>query len=182
MRYRISALVVAAALAAVGYQGASQSSPVKLAYIDSNEVVALAPGAAEAQATFEREMARWRTEVQTLADSLQAMITAYEQQQVMLSPDARQQRQEEIQRKRLEFQQKTVDLDQVAQRRQQELVAPIYERVTNVLMELREENGYSMIFDAAAPSLVAADTLLDITDLVIARLQAAEGATEGTGN
>ncbi len=179
--HKISAVVAAAALAALGYQGVSQSSAVKLAYIDSNEVIAQAPGAAEAQATFEREMARWRSEAQALADSLQAMITSYEQQQVMLSPEARQQRQEEIQRKRLEYQQRAVDLDQVAQRRQQELVAPIYEKVTRVLVDLRAEQEYTMIFDAAAGALIAADTTLDITDLVITRLQAAEPAG-GTGN
>ncbi|UCF19513.1 MAG: OmpH family outer membrane protein [Gemmatimonadota bacterium] len=182
MSHKISAVLAAAALAALGYQGVSQPNTIKLAYIDSNEVIAQAPGAAEAQATFEREMARWRSEAQALADSLQAMITSYEQQQVMLSPEVRQQRQGEIQRKRLEYQQRAVDLDQVAQRRQQELVAPIYEKVTRVLVDLRAEQQYTMIFDAAAGALIAADTTLNITDLVIARLQAAEAAGGETGN
>lgn len=184
MQYKVSALLVATTLAALGYAGSNrpQGPQVKLAYINSNEIIAQAPGAAEAQATFEREMARWRSQVTALADSLQEMIRQYEQQQVMLSPEARQQRQTEINQRRLEYQQRTANVEETAQRRQQELVAPIFESVSNVLAQVREEEQYTMIFDAAAGALIAADTTLDITSLVIQRLQAQQGAEGGTSN
>jgi outer membrane protein len=184
VQYKVSALLVATTLAALGYAGSNrpQGPQVKLAYINSNEIIAQAPGAAEAQATFEREMARWRSQVTALADSLQEMIRQYEQQQVMLSPEARQQRQAEINQRRLEYQQRTANVEETAQRRQQELVAPIFESVSNVLAQVREEEQYTMIFDAAAGALIAADTTLDITGLVIQRLQAQQGAEGGTSN
>lgn len=184
MRYRVSALLVATAMALLGYRGLSapQAGAVKLAYINSNEIIAQTPGATEAQATFEREMARWNSEVQALADSLQEMVTAYEQQQIMLSPERRQERQAQIQQKRLEFQQRTADLELVAMRRQRELVQPIYERISNVLMQIQAEGQYTMIFDAAAEALVAADTTLDITSVVIERLRAQEGGGGGSAN
>jgi outer membrane protein len=173
--------VVAAALALVGYNGLGrpQGGDLRLAYINSNVIIAQTPGAAEAQATFDREMARWRTEVQALADSLQQMISTYEQQQVMLSPEKRQERQQEILQKRLEYEQRLNDLQEVAQRRQQELVQPIFEKITSALMEIREEHNYSMIFDASAGALIAADTALDITDLVIARLKEQAAGEQG---
>ncbi len=178
MRYKASTVVAAVALALLGYNGLSQPqvSETRLAYINSNEIIAQTPGASDAQTTFDREVARWRNEVQVLADSLQQMITTYEQQQVMLSPEARQERQQEILQKRLEYEQRVNDLQQVAQRRQQELVQPILDRVTAVLQEVRDEQNYTMIFDAAAGALIAADTTLDITDVVIERLKA-----KGTG-
>ncbi len=172
------------ALALVGYNGIGQpqASETKLAYINSNDIIAQTPGASEAQNTFDREVARWRSEVQVLADSLQQMITTYEQQQVMLSPEARQERQQEILQKRLEYEQRVNDLQQVAQRRQQELVQPIYEMITAVLLEVRDERDYTMIFDAAAGALIAADTALDITDLVIERLKTRRTTKDGRGN
>jgi outer membrane protein len=176
VRYKVSAVVVATALAMLGYRGISepQGAAAKLAYINSNEIIAQAPGAAQAQQTFDREMARWRTEVQTLADSLQQMMTTYEQQQIMLSPDKRQERQQEILQKRLEYEQRVNDLQEVAQRRQAELVQPIYDRITQVLTQIRDEFQYTMIFDVAAGALIAADTTLDITAIVIERLRQAE--------
>ncbi len=184
LRYKLSAVLAAAALAMLGYEsiGQPQGSQTKLAYINSNDIIAQTPGASEAQATFDREMARWRNEVQVLSDSLQLLITTYEQQQVMLSPEARQERQQDILRKRVEYEQRVNDLQQVAQRRQQELVGPIYEKITTTLVQIRDEQQYTMIFDAAAGALIAADTALDITDLVIERLKLLGGGPGDTGN
>jgi outer membrane protein len=162
----------------LGYKGMSepQGSATKLAYIDSNVIIAQTPGSEEAQATFDREMARWQTEVQVLADSLQQMMAAYEQQQIMLSPEAKQERQQEILQKRMEYDQRVADLEQVAQRRQQELLEPIFARVGSAIEEIRSEHQYSMVFDKAA--LSAADTTLDITLVVIERLNQ-QGTTPG---
>lgn len=173
MRYRITALICATALGLVGYNSITnpQGAEVKLGYIDSTAIIEQTPGATEAQATFDREMARWRSEVQVLADSLQEMIATYEQQQIMLSPEKRQERQQEILQKRLEYNQRLDDLQSAAQRRQAELVQPIYDRISAVLADIRREDQYSMIFDVAAGALIAADTTLDITTQVIDRLR-----------
>ena len=177
MRYGISAIVGATALALLGYKVSEPQTQVpKLAYINSTEIIAQAPGAAEAQATFERELARWRNEVKALEDSLQQMMSNYDQQQIMLSPEARQERQREITTKQLEY------LQQVAERRQQELVQPIFENIRAVLVSIRQQQGYTMIFDAAAGALIDADTTLDITPLVIQRLQAQANSGQNPPN
>ncbi len=180
MRYRVSAVVVATALAMLGYKGISepQGSTTKLAYIDSNVIIAQTPGSEEAQATFDREMARWQTEVQALADSLQQMMTSYEQQQIMLAPETKQERQQAILQKRMEYEQRVADLEQAAARRRQELIQPIFDKITTTLAEIRDENNYTMIFDAAAGALIAADTTLNITGIVIERLMQ-PGTTPG---
>ncbi len=186
MHYKRGAIAGAATAAMMilgyGYTTAPQQAVPKLAYINSAVIIEQTPGAAEAQETFEREMARWRAEVQVLADSLQQMLTQYEQQQVMLAPETRQQRQQAILQKRMEYNQRVEELQNAAQTRQAELVQPIYDRITTVLAQLRDEQSYSMIFDVAGGgTLVAADTALDITDEVIARLQA-EAAAEQPSN
>jgi outer membrane protein len=180
----MGALVIGSTLAVLGYNGFSepQQAPVRLAYINSNEVIAETPGASDAQATFDREMARWQAEVKVLEDSLQQMITTYEQQQVMLSPQARQDRQQEIMQKQLEYQQRAADLQQVAQRRQAELVQPIFDKISSALKDIRAERGYTMIFDASAGALLAADTTLDVTALVIEYLRAQQEAGGDTEN
>jgi outer membrane protein len=184
VQYKVSAILVATALAALGYAGVNepQGSQIKLAYINSNEIISQAPGAAEAQATYEREMAGWNAQVNAMGDSLQQMVTQYQQQQVMLSPEARTQRQQEINQKRMDFQQRTAELEQVAQRRQQELLQPIYDSVRTVLETVREEEQYTMIFDVAAGALIAADTTLNITTQVLQRLLAQSPAPGGTPN
>ena len=183
VQYRLAAIVGATALALLGYKGISgpQDAMPKLGYIDSTQIIEQTPGAGEAQATFDREMARWQSEVQVLADSLQQMIASYEQQQTMLSPQARQARQDQMLQKRMEYDQRLADLQEAAQRRQAELVQPIYDKISTVLREVRDEQNYTMIFDVAAGALIAADTTLDITALVIDRLNAL-AAQDGAAN
>lgn len=174
MRYKLSAIagVATAASMFLGYQAGTQVQAPKLAYINSAVIIEQTPGAGEAQETFDREMAQYRAQVQALADSLQAMLTQYEQQQVMLSPEKRQERQQQILQKRLEYNQRVEELQTRAETRQAELVQPIYDKISIVLTQLREDEGYAMIFDVAAGALIAADTTLDITGEVVARLQA----------
>ncbi|NIQ59380.1 MAG: OmpH family outer membrane protein, partial [Gammaproteobacteria bacterium] len=62
--------------------------------------------------------------------------------------------------------------EQQAQARQQELMQPIMAKIERVLEEIREEQGYIMIFDAASSGLIAADPTLDLTSEVLQRLQA----------
>ena len=58
--------------------------------------------------------------------------------------------------------------------RQRELLEPIQSRVTAVIEGIRAEGNFAIIFDITAPGsgIVTADKSLDLTDRVIARLQA----------
>ena len=60
------------------------------------------------------------------------------------------------------------------QQRQAELVRPIMDQLNRVLDEIRRTDGYAFIFDvsSAGQAIVAADTTLNLTDRVIARLTA----------
>lgn len=174
MRTFTSNLLAVAGLAALALPAAAQDGPPQngpgFAYIDSRRIFAEAPGAEEARGKFDQAMAGYQQELKKLEDELQAMVTEYEQQQVMLSPEAKQQQQEEIRAKQTAYQQRAMELEQTAAERQAELMQPIMEQVNTVIGELREERGYTMVFDLAAGAIIAADTTLNITDTVLARL------------
>jgi outer membrane protein len=164
-------LVVAVALVAqdARAQGVpSQGTPV--VYLRGQALLQAAPGAAEAARTFERELADMRTELQQQAAVVDSMLQDYQRQEVLLSPQAKEQKQAEIMGLRNRLQQRQGEMDSQAQQRQQELLGPILERVGAVIEELRSENGYSIVLDASKEGLVAADTTLDITDTILARL------------
>ena len=162
-------LLVAAVLPAAG-----QATP-KFGFINSAVILDQAPGAQEASQQFERDLAEMRAQIQPATDSLDQMISAYEAQQLTLSPEARQRREEAILAKREELQQMAAALDQQANARRAELVQPIMDRVSGMIEEIRVDGGYAIIFDVADGSIVAADPSLDLTDEVLRRLQAQTG-------
>lgn len=162
----LSGLMLAAVAPAQAQQGA------KLGYINSQQILAQAPGTTEAQKAFEGDMARYRAQVDSLEKTLETAQQDYQRQQATLSEQAKRERQQQLQQQFAQYQQRVAELEQVAQRRQAELVQPIMKRISEVIEVIRKEGNYAMIFDAAAGGMITADPALDLTDRVLERLRA----------
>jgi outer membrane protein len=167
------------ALAFLVTAGASEAQTLRIAYLNSQEVMNAAPGAAAAQAQFDREMEGFQAEIQTLEDEIRGMEEQYQQQQLTLSPEARANREQQIQARIQEYQQRGTQLQDRAARRRAELVQPVMDQITEIIEQLREERSYSLILDVAAGSIVSADPSLDVTEEVIQRLEASAGTPGG---
>jgi outer membrane protein len=167
---RLAPLFVLAMLA-FALPAASQAGP-KIGYINSQQILEQAPGAAEASQQFESDLEQLRSRIQPATDSLEQMIQEYEAQALTLSPEAKQRREQAILAKREQVQRLAEQLDQQAGQRRAELVQPIMDKITQVIEEMRVEGNYAVIFDVAAGSIIAADPSLDLTQEVLRRLQA----------
>jgi len=150
------------------------TTPLRLAFINSQLILANTPGRAEAESTFNKEMAGYQAQVQQLQATLDSAVGDYNRASLVLSPTAKQQREQQIRDLETRTRSQINELQQRANTREQQLTAPIMARVNAVIAGIRAEYNYSMIFDAAANAggLVQADPALDISQLVIQRLQA----------
>jgi outer membrane protein len=180
MRNFVRATLSALAVISVAATGAlAQAGGPKIAYINSQVILEQAPGRAAVEQQFDKELQTYRTQVQQMGDSLDALIASYQKTEASLSPAAKQAKQKEIASKREEYDKRYAALQMQAQQRQQELVRPVMQQINQIIDSIRKEEGYAMIFDAgsAAGVVVAADSTLDITDRVVARLKAVTPAT-----
>jgi outer membrane protein len=170
-----SAVMFAAAPTALEAQArgaqTAQAQGTRFAFVNSQRILADAPGAREAQQSFEREMQRFRIEVDSLEQAIEQAQADLQRQQATLSPTVRQQRQQEIQQQFTVYQQRVQELERTAQRRQSELVEPVMQRISETIEAIRREGNYAMIFDASAGVLITADPALDLTERVLTRLQ-----------
>jgi outer membrane protein len=167
------ALVAFGALAAPA--AAQQPTSLRIAYINSQRIMDQAPGRAEAEQQFEREVGAYRQQLQRMEDSLRTMAEAFDREQPSLTAQVRQQRATALQTRESEFQSRADTLNQQMQRRQAELIRPIMEQINRVIDAVRAEGQYALIFDVTSQgqAIVAADSTLDITPTVITRLRAA---------
>jgi len=168
----IAAAAAGLAVAATAPLAAQATGAAKLGYIDSQRVIQEAPGSTEAQATLQREMTASQAQLKAMDDSLSTMLQQYQQQSVLLSADAKRQREDEIRAKQGSFQERAQQLQDAFSQRQQEVMKPIMDKIQAAINDLRAAEGYAMIFDMASEAMVAADPALDVTDKVIARLKA----------
>ena len=176
---RLSGAALAAVLLAgfIAPSAGAQDQPLKLAYINSAVILQSTPGRAQAESTFQHELAGFQQQVTVLQAQFDSATNDFNRTSLVLSPAAKQQRMQELQQMQTRMQQQVQDLRDRASQREQELMSPITQRVNAVIEGIRAEFNYAMIFDASAQAgaLVTADRSLDISQLVIQRLQAAGG-------
>lgn len=176
MRNLLAPVLLVVGMLAVGAPLAAQAAPTKVGFLDTRRIIQVAPGAEDARATLDREMAGWRSQLEAMDDSLTAMATDLQQRSSVMNAEARARGEQQIRDKQAEFQQRAEQLQQQAGVRQEALMQPIMERVEAAISEVRQAGGYAIIFDAASEAIVSADPSLDITEQVIQRLQAAAPA------
>ena len=154
----------------------------KIGYLDSERILREAPGAENVRTQIQQEVSKFEAQVQVLRDSLEKMVADYQQKSVMLSPDEKRKREQELTKMQTQLGQQAQQLEQQAIQKQNELMAPVMQQVEKVISDIRREEGYALIFDVASRALVSADTTLDLTSKVIARLKATPGPTANNNN
>lgn len=169
MRFFIGMAAVLALLV-TGTSGAAAQQ--KLAYINSQTLLQQAPGRAEAEAQFQRELQTYQTEVKRMGDSMKVMVDGYEKEQLLMSPAAKEAKQRELAAKEQEYQQRTAELERKAAAREDELTRPILDNIRRAIEAVRAEDGYAFIFDVASNgAVVAVDKNLEVTNDVLAKLR-----------
>lgn len=171
-RFFLSGMLVVAGLTAATSSSA-EAQAGRIAYVNTQRLIAQAPGTADVERTLQGEMEKFRTELTQFETQLDSMQTAFDRQQSTLTAAVRQQRQQEIQQRFAAYQQRRTELEESAQRRQQELVAPIMRRISEAIEQVRVADSYAIIFDASSAGMAAADPALDLTERVLERLKAA---------
>ncbi|MCG8467501.1 MAG: OmpH family outer membrane protein [Gemmatimonadetes bacterium] len=141
-----------------------------LVFVNTQAILPVAPGADSAQARFQAVVSQFEAELAGLATQIDSMLADYRRQESLMGQAGREQKQQEILDLQRSAQQRQQELDVQSQQRRNELLAPILQRVTDVIEEIRSERGYAMVFDIAESGVIAADNSLDITGAVLERL------------
>jgi outer membrane protein len=164
--YVLAGLLVLASAARADAQQA-----LRIGYIDSQAILAEAPGAADAQAEFDRQMERLQAEATTMQEELDNLIADYQAQQATLVPNIRQARETEILQRQQRYEERITQMDQELAQSRQTLIEPILNEMSATIDEIRAEGGYAFIFDVQGQTIVAADPALDLTQEVLRRLR-----------
>ena len=139
---RASVIALATSLILAGSSAAQATStagpaPTKIGYINSQAILSQAPGRAEAEAQFDKEVGVYRQQIQRMDDSLKTMMAAFDRDAAKLDSTTLKARRTTIQQREIEYQTRARGLDSTMQARQAQLVKPIMERVQSVIEQIR---------------------------------------------
>ncbi|MDH4046180.1 MAG: OmpH family outer membrane protein [Gemmatimonadota bacterium] len=168
----LAAVGAAAAVTLAALPSPPQSGST-FAVVNTEVVLQQTPGFTAAESTWNAEVAIIRADLEGLSQTLDSALRAFDQTSIGLSPTARQEKQDELQRLNRQYQQRTTDAQARAEQRQRELMAPLQTRIQAVVDGIRAERNLGLVFDVAAPgnNVMSADPTLNLTALVVRRLQ-----------
>jgi len=160
----IKILVVVIAVVAL----CSSVSAQRIAIVDIQDVLQNMDGYQQAQQELDRIAAQWRQEIAKEYDKIKAMYNKYQAEQVLLSDQARTERQDEImvaEQYVREMQKDKFGAEGSLFQKRQDLVRPIQEMVYDAIEDYANDRGYDFIFDkGGAAGLIYSSDEYDKTE------------------
>lgn len=152
------------------------AASAQVAYVNTDVILQRTPGYGAADSILAAERAVYQQEADLLQTQLDSGMTAFDQQRLVLSPQAREERLDALRDLNQRVQTRLQEMQNVILERQRELVEPLEQRISTVIDGIRAERNLAVIFDVANPNstIISANPALDLTALVISRLQNVE--------
>lgn len=143
------------------------SAQGKVGYVNTQAVLSQTPAMAAAQAEFNKRVEPYNAEAQKMDSTLKALVASFTNDTTDRAGKAQM-----IQDRQAQYEARMGAIEDTVQNFRQRLIGPLMEQLEKSLDEVRVEGGYAMIFDVAQGSvIVAADTALDVTPKVIAKMK-----------
>ena len=181
MRTTIRVALSALSLLAIAGVAQAQVAPVKIGYVNTEALMAAAPGRAAAEAAYNKEFQAFQKQQQSWADSLQKQFAAYQKAAPALTDAKKKSEEDRLTKLQTDLTNLNTLGEAKIRQRENEVLAPLMEVVRAAIEEIRTEGGYAMIFSGDQNSpIVAADKNLDLTDRVVARLKTKAATTPTT--
>ena len=153
----------------------------KFAYIDSDYVLLHIPEYAEAQQTLNQLSIDWQAEIETKMQAVERLELAYRAERVLLTPEMRAKREQDIASKREEaraLQREKFGVEGELFRQRQEMIQPIQDLIFEELKEIASGSSYMVIFDKSNQSnMLYTNPKYDISDRLIKALGFVPGET-----
>ena len=146
-------------------------SEVKIGYVDSQQIMTQYEGFRTAQIELEKEQKRLEAEYNTMAQQLDSLYQAYEQQRLLMSEDRKKEKENELISKERELQEfgmkklgpQNSELVQI----QNQLMQPILKIFSDACNQVGADQGYDFILDAGTGGLLYSLDSHNITDEVL---------------
>lgn len=172
-RYILIALVALVSLAMASPATAQKFS---VAYVDMQYILKNLPQYETANDQLNMISKRWQKDIDAAQQEAQILATNYQTEQIFLSAEMKQRREEEILAKEqevLELKRKYFGQDGEWYKKREALLKPIQDEIYNAIQDIASEKRYDVVKDRSAdPSLIYMSSKLDISDLVLEKLGA----------
>ncbi len=144
---------------------------VKIAHVNSAEVLDAMPDKATAEKALEKYYGELQTQLQAMGTEYQNKVQDYQSNEATMSNLVKQSKEKEILDLQTRIQQFQANAEQEFENKRAELLSPILDKIQNAINAVGKEKGYTYILDLATGAAVYVGTdAVDCTKDVKAKL------------
>ena len=140
-------------------------SAQKFGHINTQELFTQMPEVAQIKLKMDTIQGQYETQLASMQEEIQKKMQDYQAQEATMADAVKQIRQQELQEMNQRIQLFYQTAEQDIQKKQQELLTPVHERMAKAIKAVGEREAYTYIFDSAAMVHVGADAK-DVTPAV----------------
>ncbi len=152
----------------------SEASNIRAAYVNLQEVLESTNQYKQAQEELQQFQENIREKMNSQREELDKLREQMEEEAEFLSQQQRQQKQQQLRQKMQSYRQRAQRSQQLVERKEQQLLAPILERVSKAVSAAGTKHGYNVVYrfnaGRSGDVLWVADSV-DITQKVIDELE-----------
>lgn len=168
---KVNVILASMALLLVGFT--TQAQTIKIGYTSVELIMDLMPEMEQIGADVQDYQTMLQTNIQTKAADFQKQVETYQQAAPTMTEAARSAKEQDLTKLRDDLQKYEQDAQTSYQKRLQELLAPVQNKVINAINAVAAENSYTHIFAETAgqsPILLYTKEEDKFTELVLVKL------------
>jgi outer membrane protein len=142
--------------------------------IDSQRIVDEYDAARDAQEQYQKFLRDLEKEVADKERELQRVLEEIESQKMLLSEERLAEKMQAFENQKAEYFQFREQIDSRAEQEYKAKIGPIIDQVRTIAERLGKEEGFGIIIDSAALTVLYVDSSVDLTDKVLAALMRGE--------
>lgn len=146
----------------------------KYAFVDTEYILNNIPSYTAAQEKLDQLSEAWDKEVTEAIAEVERMYKEYQNDEVLLSREAKSRREEEIisrEQEAKELQNSFFGVEGELYTKRQELIQPIQDEIYNAVQEVAAEGSYAVIFDTSSGmNMLYTNPKYDVSDEVLEKL------------
>lgn len=126
------------------------ASAQKFGHVNTAEIFQAMPEVNQIKLKMDTIQAQYESQLSLMQEEMQKKFQDYQQQAATMPDGIRQMREQELQEMQQRIQTFYQTAEQDIQRKQQELLAPVHEKMAKAIKEVGDAEGYTYIFDSQA--------------------------------
>lgn len=169
---KIKLLFFVMAIGVMAFDSNAQGA-LKIGYTNVEYVLSLMPEGKQVDSEYKAYETQLQNQLQSKGQELQTKLQDYQQNAQSMTELVRADKEAELQSLNQRFESFQRDAQQSLQKKQSELYAPLFEKISTAIKAVAAENGYTHIFSTGVPGvdiLLHADEEYDVSDLIFKKL------------